>query len=104
MLVILRPNENLITKTCKCCGLVFRTDNPRVKLCPSCKQTSKARQREKDKEQKKKLRAEKKKTSVDLSLHKLMAILVKYNTEHGTNYTYGQFVQELNNGSIKLEG
>lgn len=98
-------SKNLFKKVCRTCKQEFYTDMETAKVCPKCKKKTKIRKREKQRQEFKSTKPKKyKPKKLDLPLHKVMDLLVKYNTEHGTNYTYGQFVQELNNGSIKLEG
>ena len=82
---------------------MFRTDRPRVILCPSCKAAAKKKEKQKERKLAKKYRAEKKQTVVDIPLLELTAIIERYNREHKTHYTYGQFTMLLHNGEIKIE-
>lgn len=95
----------MLKRVCRTCKKEFYTDMETAKVCPKCKKDTEIRKRERKRQELKSIKPRKyKPKKLDLPLHKVMALLVKYNSEHGTNYTYGQFVQALNNGSIKLEG
>lgn len=75
-----------------------------AKVCPKCKKKTEIRKREKQRQEFKSPKPKKyKPKKLDLPLHKVMDLLVKYNSEHGTNYTYGQFVELIYNGKIIID-
>ncbi len=92
-------SKELFVKSCKRCEKTFRTDDDKIKECPSCRE-----KRREYREQYKSLKKEKfHRTAPDtVSLDKLTAIIEKYNTQHGTCYTYGQFVCLVHNKKIEL--
>lgn len=92
-----------ITITCERCGLEFTVDKSRwrTRYCKECKQ---------DADRENRLRASKKskakmqkKKSIEMPLEKILILQDKYNREHGTFYTYGQFTAKLESGEIKIE-
>ena len=101
--------KDLFEKTCTKCGKVFRTDKERAYVCPTCQKENKRQQeksvrseiRERENYLKKQVQKQAP-TDLPLDVIKSARIVDKYNREHGTNYTYGQFVLALKNGKIKI--
>ncbi len=99
------PKENdLYIKKCKYCGLTFRTDKPRVKICPSCRIKNR-------KESQLAWNSNNKKTIKDrynmpgipsLSINEMCKVIRAYNKKHNTTYSYGQFVTALWLGQIEI--
>ena len=69
--------QKLFDLKCAECGKVFRSPNEEEKFCPDCK---------KIKEKKKR------KPKSDKSLWAVLRELEKYNKEHGTKLSYGEYV------------
>lgn len=67
-------------RKCIYCGKVFNTPDKRKKVCHNCRV-------EKSKNEKPKAV----KKSKPLSIPECISIIEKYNREHGTWYTYGNF-------------
>ena len=93
-------SKELYNKVCCKCKKVFRTDKQRVTICPSCKVERKKAENKKQQEIYKKPKKKAKIYPVDIPLLEYTAIIEKYNREHKTHYTYGQFTMLLHNGSI----
>lgn len=96
--------NNLYVKKCKDCGLTFRTDRPREKLCSSCRAKHK---REKILEERAKWKRPKNNIynmtgTPALSINEIVRVISIYNQEHNTDYTYGRFVFAMQEGKIKL--
>ena len=95
-------SKELIEKTCKDCGKVFRTDRKNGQFCPSCK---KKRRQKSQKEYRSGLKSTKPKPERKYvretdALFAFVRKVDRYNTEHGTRYSYGQFVDGIHNGKI----
>lgn len=106
-------SKDLYQKKCKDCNLIFRTDNDKVTVCPSCKQKAqreyqKAYRDSHKKEAKeyrenfKKIKS-KKRNLETISLREFTAIIENYNKKHKTKYTYGQFTMLVNCGKINFK-
>lgn len=96
-------SKELYNKVCGKCKRVFTTDKQRATFCPSCKAERKKAADKKQQEQYKKLKKKAKAFHVDIPLLEYTAIIEKYNREHKTHYTYGQFTMLLHNGKIEIE-
>ena len=72
--------QKLFDLKCAECQKVFRNPNENERLCPECK---------KIKESKKKARQ---KAKSNKSIWQITRELEKYNKEHGTRLSYGQYV------------
>lgn len=92
-------NNKLFKITCEKCGVEFWHRNRRKKYCDICREIIR---REASKKSMRKVRNPEKPFELDLPLHRLVYLIEKYNAEHRTHYTYGQFVSKLHNGEIKL--
>ena len=94
--------KQLFEKKCIRCRLIFKTDNEKDRVCPSCKKATKDREKAKYKSTKPKPppRAERKTKYTDV--RGFVNIIDRYNKEHNTNYGYGQFVLLLEQGVIKI--
>ena len=66
-------------KKCVYCGKVFKTESPRQRQCDEC------RGKKKDDASAKRIKCE------PLPIADCIKVLEKYNREHGTYYTYGNF-------------
>ena len=87
---------------CKC-GRKFYSESKRAYRCPYCKGESKAANKQRNNEMIKKPRAETHKPMpVNISLPNMMELLRLYNENHGTNYSYGQFVLGMYLGKINV--
>ena len=98
--------KDLFENTCKDCGKVFRTDKERERLCPTCKKYRKSeqvkRKNEESRSLKYKSKAENKYLRETDALFAFVRRVDRYNAEHGTRYSYGQFVDGIHNGKIKI--
>ena len=72
--------QKLFDLKCAECGKIFRNPNENERFCPECK---------KIKESKKKARQ---KAKSNKSILQITRELKKYNKEHGTRLSYGQYV------------
>lgn len=94
---------DIYTRICKDCKKTFKSDKPAAQYCPECKAEHRQKTWDKYKEQLKKPKAEAPKPMpVNISLPRMMQLLELYNQNHGTNYSYGQFVSGLRLGKIKI--
>lgn len=100
---MLKSND-LYVKNCRDCGLTFRTDRPKVKLCSSCRTGHRKKTIMSE-------RAKRKKPKKDiygitglpfLTIDEMCKVIRSYNQQHNTNYTYGRFVLALREGRIEL--
>lgn len=100
--------KGLFEKTCKDCGKVFRTDKERAYICPECKKLKKAEDNRKRnaavRSVKIKPRAENKYERETDALFAFVRRVDRYNKEHGTRYSYGQFEDAVHNRKIKIVG
>lgn len=103
-------SKDLYQKKCKDCNLIFRTDNDKVTVCPSCKQKAQREyqkayrdsHKKEIKEYREQFKKNKKQTFEAIPLREYTAIIENYNTKHKTKYTYGQFTLLVNCGKIKI--
>lgn len=100
--------KDLFEKKCKDCGKVFRTDKKRATVCGECKSYKTAVKNKKKNEEYRSIkippRAENKYERETDALFEYVRHVDRYNKEHGTQYTYGQFEDKLHNGKIKIVG
>ncbi len=92
--------KDLFEKTCKHCGLIFETDKARAYVCPTCQKKTKAKNQvsfKKEVESK-----TKKKESPAVTILEMAKKIENYNREHKTNYSYGQYMELVNSGKIRL--
>lgn len=90
-------------KICRDCKREFQTDNSRVRLCDACKAKAKKARVAKEIQQHKKPKQQKKKKHREfIPLHEFMYLLNKYNNEHKSSLTYGQFELAVRNGEIDI--
>lgn len=98
--------KDLFEKTCKDCGKVFRTDKKKGQFCPTCKKHRKAelskKQNEECKSIKPKPKPERGYVRETDALFAFVRRVDRYNKEHGTSLTYGQFVDKVNSGVIRM--
>lgn len=100
----LRPKENLYTLTCTTCGGVFRSEKPKARTCPDCKLKKRRAAQRKYQEQLKAIkRQQREAATAGIPIREMTAIITRYNQAHGTSYTYGQFMNLLRWGKIKLK-
>lgn len=97
--MILLRSKDLYEKTCRECGLIFRTDKPKAYICPTCQ---KIKERAKSYRQEAKRKETEKDKPLVISLIEKMRVIEKYNSEHKTSYTYGQFEELIRRGDIKI--
>lgn len=88
----LLKSSELYTKTCSECKKVFRTDKPKVRLCPNCK---KKKQQEGYEQLKKPVCEEYTGSGTNADIFKEVREMEEYNRKHGTNYTYGQYISKF---------
>ena len=81
--------KELFTKTCIRCKLAFQTDKEHETVCPDCQKFSQKNRKQKKKPPK-------------LSIAQVVEALEKYNKEHGTCFTYGQFSELIRIGKIEI--
>lgn len=94
-------NKDLYTKNCKNCGMVFRTDNSRVQICPSCRKTKKAESIKSENETHKKPKQKFHRVIPGtISINDIVFMLEEYNKKYKQCYTYGKFVSLINQGKI----
>ena len=87
---------------CKC-GKKFYSEKKLARLCPLCKGEHKKVSWQKNNENCKKPIAEAPKpVPVNITLPRMMQLLELYNQNHGTKYSYGQFVSGIHTGKIKI--
>lgn len=87
---------------CKC-GNKFYSESKKTRLCPKCKGEHRKASLQKNNENCKKLIVENPKPMpVNISLPRMMQLLELYNKNHGTKYSYGQFVSGIHTGKIKI--
>jgi len=87
---------------CKC-GRKFYNESKRAYLCPYCKGENKKENQQRNKEACKEPIAEvPKPVPVNIPLPRMMQLLELYNKNHGTKYSYGQFVSGIHTGKIKI--
>ena len=75
----------IFTKTCKRCGELFDTEHKCAYVCDNCKSGKKPSKRV---------------STGEFDLMRMTRLLKRYNNIHGTNLTYGQFVNEIQSGRI----
>ena len=91
------------TRFCRECGTKFETEKSTAQFCPGCLKKHKRDSWKRNQESYKKPIAEAPKPMpVNISLSKMMQLLELYNQNHGTKYSYGQFVSGIHTGKIKI--
>lgn len=89
--------DKLYKRVCTNCDCVFEHPKRQKQLCPDC---DKIRHREASRKSMRKKRSKYKPLAI--SLNRLVYLLEKYNSSHGTSYTYGQFEQLMSSGHIDI--
>ena len=81
-------------KRCRNCGVTFETERSRI-LCDDCKRRKVTN----------KPKAKKKGFSLaeDIPISDYVKIIKRYNEKYGLSYTYGQFIQKVNDGDIDIK-
>ena len=77
--------QKLFDLKCAECGKIFRNPDENERLCPECKKI-----KENKKKQKPKVKTNKSKSILQLTRE-----LEKYNKEHKTRLSYGQYVSSV---------
>ena len=90
--------NKLYKKVCENCGVSFEHRTSQKKYCPEC---TAVKHRESNRKAMRKKREKSK--SRYIPLNRFLYLLEKYNAEHKTQYTYGQFVQAIKCGEISKE-
>ena len=88
-------------KCCRC-QRYFEAESSRAFVCPDCKKLAEQRKKARKAEEYRAPKKPQARPGADIPLDKLISLLEKYNREHGTQLTYGQFVQHIADGSIKI--
>ena len=95
---MLKTREDLFEHNCVHCGKLFRNDKKYGTVCPDC---TRERKREQNRSYKAAARErEKNKQSPAITILEMARKIEKYNREHKTNYTYGQFMDKVSKGEI----
>ena len=98
--------KDLFERTCKDCGKVFRTDKKRGQFCPTCKKHRKAESSKKQNEECKSIKPKPKPERGYVretdALFAFIRKMDRYNAEHGTGLSYGQFEDGIHSGKIVL--
>lgn len=76
-------------KTCGLCREKFIARSGNAKYCPDCRTN------------KKKVLPKSSRRPPKYSLTQVLKMLDRYNSEHRTSYTYGQFAELLDGGKLK---
>lgn len=82
--------DNLILRTCGQCGAEYYTNSPRKRLCQKCEKENRQRNIKNTNEQFKVYKPRKKPTGK--SIYQVIREIEKYNKEHKTMLSYGQYV------------
>lgn len=93
----------IYNKTCKNCGKSFKTYKKNRHRCNECRVTDSNnyfRKPQNEPENKEKFHRTLPGT---VPIRAYVAKIERYNLEHGTSYTYGQFENLIHNGKIKLQ-
>lgn len=90
--------KKLYKKICENCGTAFEHRTNQKKYCPDC---TEIKHRESNRKAMRKKRGKLK--PLDIPLHRLIYLLERYNTEHKTTYSYGQFISLISQNIIKFE-
>lgn len=93
-------DSKLYTKTCKRCGASFATEKKYKQLCGNC--LTDANYLRKPQNEPVKIEKFHRVQPDSVPIRAYVAEIEKYNREHGTSYTYGQFESLVHNGKIKL--
>lgn len=95
--------KKLYVKICMDCGLEFKTEQKRAKLCEACRAKKSVEKSREQNKQFKKPKAKALSLKDGIPIREYTAIIEQYNREHRTSYTYGQFTALVSVGEIKLE-
>ena len=82
--------DNLILKICGQCGDEYYTNSPRKRICKKCEKVNRAENARKTNEQYKVYKPRKK--AKFKSIYQVIRDVEKYNKEHKTRLSYGQYV------------
>ena len=74
--------QKLFDLKCAECGKIFRNPDENERLCPECKKIKEGRKKQKQKA----------KSVKSKSIYQITRELEKYNKEHKTRLSYGQYV------------
>jgi hypothetical protein len=83
------------------CGCEFIAFSPKALRCPKCKEEH-LRLAAKLKQSKCRKNAKQNKNLPKMSINDVLKAMKKYNEEHGTYHTYGQFVSLMERGIINV--
>lgn len=102
-------NKDLFELVCSECGRVFRSDNENARKCRRCEEAARKKAemrklREEEKAMMKNFRDKALPGGMDAAhpLRVRVGKIKRYNEEHGTFYTYGQFEMLAQKGFIKV--
>ena len=95
------------TRFCRDCGTKFKTEKPAAQYCLKCLKEHKRDNWKRNQESYKKPIAENPKPVQDDingndKVKNMNRLCELYNQNHGTKYSYGQFVSGLHTGKIKI--
>lgn len=93
--------NNLYTKTCRRCGERFETYKKKRYICNKCRLADNNYFR-KPQNEPKKIEKFHRVLPDSVPIRAYVTKIERYNREHGTSYTYGQFVNLVHNEKIKL--
>ena len=95
-------NKDLYTITCEKCGSIFYSDKKRAKLCEGCKKKNMIERNRRQSKNNKKPKIKETFLTNAIPIRQYTAIIERYNQQHGTYYTYGQFVSLVGLGKINI--
>ena len=99
----LNEQSETFIKHCYICGMCFKTPNRQTAICEQCKaREKKLRQASKNEEHKKPKVVAHYRPAADVGLFRIVRIIDRYNAEHGTHYSYEQFMELVRNKKINL--
>lgn len=96
-------NNDLYEITCEKCGITFYSDKKRTKLCDGCKRANKNERNRIQNNQNKKPKIKETFLSDGIPIREYTAKIERYNKQHGTKYTYGQFTALVSAGKIEFK-
>ena len=82
---------------CVDCPAIFTAYNSNALRCPECREAAKLKQQRQHYRQEAEV---KRKKYPKMSIKEVLIALEKYNREHKTHLSYGQFVQQMEAGKI----
>ena len=99
----MNEQKEVYTRTCCRCKCEYKSSAKKSYVCPDCKrERERATLKQRNENCKKPKVIAHYRPAADVGIFRFVRIVDRYNTEHGTSYSYGKFVQLVSNRKINF--